>query len=100
MRTPSLAHSQPATQIASIAARIVERLKGATVRATRSVSRPALNQRVLYRLSTLSERELGDIGLTRSDVVEAGLPENGDATHFLNARRDGRHRARHGASPF
>ncbi len=72
------------------AARIVAAIRRMTARIDECLSRPALNRRVLYRLSVLSERELADIGLTRADVVEAAMPENGDATHFLVRRRDER----------
>ena len=68
--------------------RIVARLR-------EDLTRPAINRRVVHRLSVLSDRELKDIGLVRQDVFDASLPENGDATCFLLRRRDeARHRRR------
>ena len=49
---------------------------------------------VLQRLSTLSERELKDIGLTRQDVADAGVPGTSDAILLLIDRRDARRRGR------
>ncbi|TXN63035.1 DUF1127 domain-containing protein, partial [Methylobacterium sp. WL18] len=58
------------------------------------LSRAAMNRRVLHRLSTLSERELKDIGLTPQDVADAAVPGPRDATDLLIGRRDDRRRAR------
>ncbi|AIQ90205.1 hypothetical protein A3862_20645 [Methylobacterium sp. XJLW] len=58
------------------------------------LSRAAMNRRVLQRLSTLSDRELKDIGLTRQDVADACVPGTGDAIHRLIGRRDERRQAR------
>ena len=63
------------------------------------LSRAAMNRRVLQRLSTLSERELKDIGLTPQDVVDACVadacvPGTGDAISLLIGRRDERRHAR------
>jgi uncharacterized protein YjiS (DUF1127 family) len=58
------------------------------------LSRAAMNRRVLQRLSTLSERELKDIGLTRQDVADAGVPGTSDAILLLIDRRDARRRGR------
>ena len=58
------------------------------------LSRAAMNRRVLQRLSTLSDRELKDIGLTRQDVADACVPGAGDAIHLLVGRRDERRHAR------
>lgn len=58
------------------------------------LSRAAMNRRVLQRLSTLSDRELKDIGLTPQDVADACVPGTGDAIHLLVGRRDERRRAR------
>ncbi|SFV02065.1 protein of unknown function [Methylobacterium sp. UNCCL125] len=58
------------------------------------LSRAAMNRRVLHRLSTLSDRELKDIGLTRQDVADACVPGTGDAIHRLIVRRDERRQAR------
>ncbi|MGH1574121.1 DUF1127 domain-containing protein [Methylobacterium sp. P31] len=58
------------------------------------LSRAAMNRRVLQRLSTLSARELKDIGLTPQDVADAHAPRTGDAIHLLIGRRDARRRAR------
>ena len=80
--------------------RLADGWKRLAARLSRDLARPALNDRVLYRLSTLSDRDLSDIGLSRSDLADAALPENGDATRFLVERRDLRHQARHGRSPF
>ncbi|QGY04624.1 DUF1127 domain-containing protein [Methylobacterium mesophilicum SR1.6/6] len=65
---------------------------GAAVRA--GLSRAAMNRRVLQRLSTLSERELKDIGLTPQDVADACAPGTGDAIDLLVGRRDERRHAR------
>ena len=58
------------------------------------LSRAAMNRRVLQRLSTLSERELKDIGLTSQDVADACAPGASDAIHLLVGRRDERRTAR------
>jgi uncharacterized protein YjiS (DUF1127 family) len=58
------------------------------------LSRAAMNRRVLQRLSTLSERELKDIGLTPQDVADACGPGTGDAIDMLVGRRDERRHAR------
>jgi uncharacterized protein YjiS (DUF1127 family) len=58
------------------------------------LSRAAMNRRVLQRLSTLSERELKDIGLTPQDVADACAPGASDAIHLLVGRRDERRTAR------
>lgn len=57
------------------------------------LSRAAMNRRVLQRLSTLSARELKDIGLTPQDVADAQAPWTSDAIHLLVGRRDARRRA-------
>ena len=97
MSTLPHTHSLAPAPLKLVAARIVESWKRLV---SRDLSRPALNDRVLYRLSTLSDRDLSDIGLSRSDLADAALPENGDATRFLIERRDARHQARHGRFPF
>ena len=58
------------------------------------LSRAAMNRRVLHRLSTLSARELKDIGLTPQDVADAAVPGPRDATDLLIGRRNERRRAR------
>ncbi|MCJ2022328.1 DUF1127 domain-containing protein [Methylobacterium sp. E-065] len=58
------------------------------------LSRAAMNRRVLHRLSTLSERELKDIGLSHRDVADAFGPGIDDAIDLLNGRRDERRSAR------
>lgn len=58
------------------------------------LSRAAMNRRVLHRLSTLSERELKDIGLSHRDVADAFGLGIGDAIDLLNGRRDERRSAR------
>ena len=98
----TLPHTQslaPST-LKLVATRVVAGWKRVAARVSSDLSRPALNDRVLHRLSTLSDRDLRDIGLDRSDLVDAALPENGDATRFLVARRDARHQAHHGRYPF
>ncbi|KQS61636.1 hypothetical protein ASG32_13055 [Methylobacterium sp. Leaf361] len=64
------------------------------------LSRAAMNRRVLQRLSTLSDRELKDIGLTRQDVADACVPGTGDAIHLLVGRRDERRHARAAVRPW
>lgn len=76
--------------IARVAARLTA--FGAELRA--GLSRAAMNRRVLQRLSTLSDRELKDIGLTPQDVADARVPGTGDAIHLLVGRRDERREAR------
>ncbi|MEE7489498.1 DUF1127 domain-containing protein [Methylobacterium oryzae CBMB20] len=71
---------------------------GAEVRA--GLSRAAMNRRVLQRLSTLSDRELKDIGLTPQDVADACVPGTSDAIHLLVGRRDERRRARTAVRPW
>lgn len=80
-RTPWLAQAARA-----IAAAVAEIRAG--------LSRGAMNRRVLQRLSTLSERELKDIGLSRHDVADAWDPGVVDAIHLLNGRREERRQAR------
>ena len=75
-------------------ARMLERLGAAFVALQADLGGPARNRRVLHRLSTLSDRELKDIGLWRQDVRDAGLLENGDAARFLTERREARRAAR------
>ncbi|MCJ2064592.1 DUF1127 domain-containing protein [Methylobacterium sp. J-088] len=58
------------TWIARAARAIAE--ASAEIRA--GLSRAAMNRRVMHRLSTLSERELKDIGLSRQDVADALEP--------------------------
>ncbi|MCJ2070960.1 DUF1127 domain-containing protein [Methylobacterium sp. J-030] len=58
------------------------------------LSRAAMNRRVLHRLSTLSARELKDIGLTPQDVADACGSGVFDAIDLLNGRRDERRSAR------
>lgn len=81
--------------------RAVAAVKGLAKHIAEGLSRDALNRRVLYRLSVLSDRELGDIGLTRYDVMDAvSLGGGGDASHFLVSRRDERRSTRHARYPF
>ena len=54
------------------------------------LSRPAMDQRILHRLSALTDRELRGIGLVRRDIHDAGLPDTGDVSTFLIDRRDAR----------
>ncbi|MCJ2054479.1 DUF1127 domain-containing protein [Methylobacterium sp. J-070] len=79
--------------IARAAARVAA--FGAELRA--DLSRAAMNRRVLQRLSSLSARELKDIGLTPQDVADAGVPNGDDAIALLVGRRDERRHARAGA---
>ncbi|MCJ2090043.1 DUF1127 domain-containing protein [Methylobacterium sp. E-005] len=58
------------------------------------LSRAAMNRRVLQRISTLSERELRDIGLSCQDVADACGPGISDAIDLLNGRREERRQAR------
>lgn len=64
------------------------------------LTRAAMNRRVLQRLSTLSDRELKDIGLTRQDVADACVPGTVDAIHLLVGRRDERRHARAVVRPW
>jgi uncharacterized protein YjiS (DUF1127 family) len=75
-------------------ARAAARLAAGAADVRAGLSRAAMNRRVLQRLSTLSERELKDIGLTPQDVADAGIPGVCDAIHLLNGRRDERRRSR------
>lgn len=76
----------------SMFARLRDRIMTVAIRA--DLGGTARNRRVLHRLSSLSDRELKDIGLWRQDVYDAGLIENGDASHFLIERREARRSAR------
>lgn len=68
---------------------------GILSRIAAGVSRQAINRRVLSQLSSMSERELKDIGLVRQDVADASLLSGiGDASLFLVARRDERRAGR------
>ena len=75
-----------------VAIRAVSRLVRALIEGVaKGLSRHARDRRVLRRLSTMSDRELQDIGLTRGDVVDAAsLPRNDDASLLLVRRRDER----------
>ena len=75
-------------------ARAVRAIAEAAAEVRAGLSRAAMNRRVLHRLSTLSERELKDIGLTPQDVADAAVPGPRDATDLLIGRRDERRRAR------
>jgi uncharacterized protein YjiS (DUF1127 family) len=75
-------------------ARIVGAITEAAAEVRAELSRAAMNRRVLHRLSTLSERELKDIGLTPQDVADAAVPGLRDATDLLIGRREARRRAR------
>lgn len=96
--------AQPArttSMIERVTRRIVAVWTGLARRIAEGLSREALNRRVLYRLSVLSDRELGDIGLSRYDVMDAAsLGTGNDATHFLMRRRDDRQNARHTRYPL
>lgn len=73
------------------AARVIAEV-AAGIRA--GLSRAAMNRRVLHRLSTLSDRELKDIGLSRQDVADACGPGAFDAIDLLNSRREEHRQAR------
>ncbi|KAA0124927.1 DUF1127 domain-containing protein [Methylobacterium sp. P1-11] len=106
--------TQCLTETAALEARIESRIRprsgwlartagpvlavAAEVRA--GLSRAAMNRRVLQRLSTLSDRELKDIGLTPQDVADACVPGTGDAIHLLVGRRDERRHARAAVRPW
>jgi len=75
-------------------ARAVRAIAEAAAEVRAGFSRAAMNRRVLHRLSTLSERELKDIGLTPQDVADAAVPGPRDATDLLIGRRDARRRGR------
>ncbi|MHB2208731.1 DUF1127 domain-containing protein [Methylobacterium sp. CM6257] len=77
------------SRIARSAGAIAEAI--AEVRA--GLSRAGMNRRVMQRLSTLSARELKDIGLTPQDVADAHAPGIGDAIDLLIGRRDERRSA-------
>lgn len=60
-------------------------------RAAEGLSRRAINERVLYQLGGMSDRELRDIGLVRQDVVDAAtFAQEQDSTLLLVARRNER----------
>ncbi len=69
-------------------------LAGWLARLRADLARPAMDRRILYRLSTLSDGQLHGIGLVRRDIHDAQRPEVGDAAAFLIARRDARHALR------
>ncbi|MCJ2121589.1 DUF1127 domain-containing protein [Methylobacterium sp. J-077] len=75
-------------------ARSVRAIAEAAAEVRAGLSRAAMNRRVLHRLSTLSERELKDIGLTPQDVADAAVPGRHDAIDLLVRRRDSRRRTR------
>ena len=75
-------------------ARSVRAVAEAAAEVRAGLSRAAMNRRVLHRLSSLSERELKDIGLTPQDLADAGVPGPRDATDLLIGRRDERRRVR------
>jgi uncharacterized protein YjiS (DUF1127 family) len=63
--------------------------------AASGISRAAINRRVVRQLSAMSDRELRDIGLSRQDVLDAGiLLVEGDASDFLVDRRNERRASR------
>ena len=60
------------------------------VEKTRTFFRAWANRRELYRLGEMSDRELHDIGLTRSDLfVARNVPAHVDPTARLGALADG-----------
>ncbi|MCJ2092277.1 DUF1127 domain-containing protein [Methylobacterium sp. J-072] len=75
-------------------ARSIQAIAEAAAEVRTGLSRVAMNRRVLHRLSTLSARELKDIGLTPQDVADAGVPGRHDAIALLVGRRDARRRGR------
>ena len=75
-------------------ARLRARIAAFATRLGADLSGAARDRRVLHQLASLSDRELKDIGLWRQDVHDAGLMENGDASHFLLDRREARRAAR------
>lgn len=102
---PRTTHTAPRSGMISAIKRVAHRAiavrAGMVARCAESLSREALNRRVLYRLSVLSDRELGDIGLTRWDVRDAAALGSGDdATIFLTGRREGRRTSRLRRYPF
>ena len=86
--------SETAAARSSWIARAVRTVAEAAAEIRAGLSRAAMNRRVLQRLSTLTDRELKDIGLTRQDVADAGVPHAGDAIDLLVGRRDERRHAR------
>ncbi|WCS27347.1 DUF1127 domain-containing protein [Methylobacterium sp. NMS14P] len=81
-------------------ARMAKSVLAVAASARAGLSRTAMNRRVLQRLSTLSDRELRDIGLTPQDVADACVPGTGDAIHLLVGRRDERRRVRAAVRPW
>ena len=62
-------------------------------------ARVSAARRTMTRLSGMSERELGDIGLTRQDIADASaLPLDADPSILLVRRRAGRERPSRGRS--
>ncbi len=69
-------------------------LMGWLARLRADLTRPAMDLRILHRLSTLSDRELRGIGLVRADIHDARRAEAGDVSAFLIVRRDARRELR------
>ena len=86
--------SETATARPSWLAKVAGTVADVAAEIRAGLSRAAMNRRVLQRLSTLSDRELKDIGLTRQDVADACVPSTGDAIDLLVGRRDERRHAR------
>ena len=86
--------SQTAARQTPWITRAARAIAEATAEIRAGLSRAAMNRRVLQRLSTLSERELKDIGLSRQDVADACGRGAFDAIDLLNGRREERRQAR------
>jgi len=79
----------------AVLARARAQLKRWMAAAAEGVSRAAINRRVVWQLSAMSDRELKDIGLMRQDVLDSqSLLLEGDASNFLIGRREERRSGR------
>ena len=97
---PAASSSPRAFSIEGLVRWIMEKAIAIAANAKAGLSRDAVNRRVLHRLSTMSDRELSDIGLTRYDVQDAASLHAGDPTHLLVTRRNERRHARFRRYPF
>ena len=70
--------------------------RSSIARAAEGLSRRARNRRIFDRLARMTDRELGDIGLSRGDVADALASTGGaDASLLLVERRNERLASRH-----
>jgi len=88
--TPLTLARRPVRYLAHVLARLGAWLSVLSGGMRAELSQPAMDRRILHRLSVMTEDELRRIGLTASDVRAARAQEVGPVADFLAARRRAR----------